>query len=403
MRKNAIHELDENIHVMGTFDPKDFVAPTTAPVISIYIPIHRTEREDRRDEWDRIELKDLAREAERRLQEGYDAEVIKPYVEKLDYLITHEDLPLWLDASAGLGFLINKDDVYVFNLSFAPRSTVVVSDAYYIKPLLRNAQYDMTYKLLLLNTDFFALLNGTYNGVHYEPLPNDVKDYFAETFPEFDGETTALDYYSLEDHESPYHDHKSRKEVTQEEAEKFFRYVNKAMNDKLVRDDDAPVILVTAPEHDHAFRQICTFDLLPEGIKKDPRTLSGTELRDEAVALIEAQRAKGIDELIEQYSYHAAKGNATDDIDQIGLALVERKVAFLLLEEGKGFPGTFDAQTGKVTLTGTAPVDDDALDPAAPDLANAFADAAIAQDAKVIVLPALKMPTKKGIAAIYRY
>lgn len=406
MRKEAIRELEKNIHVMlGEFVPKDFITPSSTPVVSIYVPIKRTQHNEERADWDRIEFKDLSKEALRTLGEKYAEDQYQGIKTKLEFIDTHEDLPLWTGASKGLAILVSNDDVYVFNLCYGPDACVAVSDQYYIKPLMRNVQYALYYKLLLLNTDFFALLDGDYNGVHYVKLPEDVKNYFAETFPEFDGETTALDYYSLEDHESPFHDHKSRNEVTAEEAEKFFRYVNKAMNDTLVRDSETPVILVTAPEHENLFRKICTFkSLLPEGIKKDPRTLSGKELRDDAVKIMEGIQDAQLADLEEKYNYHVSKGNATDKVPDIGFALVERKVGTLFVEAGKGIPGTFNTTTGEVVYDGaTNPVDDKELDPSSPDIANAFIEAAVEQDAQVLVLDHDKMPVKSGIAAIYRY
>lgn len=143
---------------------------------------------------------------------------------------------------------------------------------------------------------------------------------------------------------------------------------------------------------------------MPGGIKKDPRTLSGQTLRDDAVAIIMEKRAKGLEEANEDYAFKASKGKATDDIPQIGLALVERKVDLLFLEEGKGIPGTFDNETGTVIFDGSPnPVDDKELDPASPDIAAAFAEAAVLQDAKVLILPADQMPTKSGMAATYRF
>lgn len=406
MRKERIRELDEHIHVT-TFQPKEYINEASAggPLVSIYIPIKRTQRENGQQDWDRIDLKDLCKEAYRRLEESWPEADYAGIKQKLDFILAHEDLPLWVDASKGLAFLVTNQDAYVINMNTAPESIVVTGPQFYLKPLFEDQMHDMSYKLLLLNTDFFALLDGDYNGVHYVPLPDDVKAYFAETFPEFDGETTALDYYSLTDHESPYHDHKSRNDVTKEQAEKFFRYVDKAMNDKLVRESDDPVILVTAPEHEHMFRELCTFEtLLPEGIKKDPRTLSGATLRDDAVAIIEGIRAKELAKTEEDYAYKTSKGEATDSIPDIGLALVERKVGVLFLEEGKGIPGIFDDTTGTVTFDGSKdPVDDEKLDPASPDIAAAFAEAAVLQDAKVLVLPADKMPVKSGMAATFRF
>lgn len=404
MRKERIRELAETIKVVEGFDAKEHMHPT-APAVSIYIPIKRTEREGRRDEWDKIEFKDLAAEAKRTMQEKYPNVDARPIFDKIDYILSHEDLPLWIDASAGLGFLIDANEALVYNLSFAPDPVVVVADEFYMKPLIRNTRYEMYYKMLLLNSDFFSVLDGNYDAVHYEPMPDEVKNYFAETYPEFDGETTALDYYSLEDHESPYHDHRSRNDVTQEQTEKFFRYVNKAMNDYIVRDSETPVILVTIPEHEHMFREICTFkSLLPEGIKKDARTMTGTELRDEARAIMEGIEDGKIAELCDKYDLDASKGKATDELTAIGEALFNKRVGVIFLEEGKGIPGSFDEKTGAVSLNESIdPVDDKELDPSSPDIANAFALAAIAQDAEVVVLPHDKMPTASPVAVIDRY
>ncbi len=404
MRKERIHELAETIKVVEGFNAKDHMNPT-GPCVSIYVPTKRTEREDRRDEWDKIEFKNLAEDAKRSMKEKHPDADSEPIFDKIDYILAHEDLPLWIDTSAGLGFLINANEALVYNLSYAPDPTVVVADAFYLKPLIRNTRYEMDYKLLLLNSDFFSVLDGNYNAVHYEPMPDEVKDYFAQTYPEFDGETTALDYYSLEDHESPYHDHRSRNEVTQEETEKFFRYVNKAMNDFILDDSETPVILVTIPEHEHLFRKICTFkSLLPEGIRKDARTMTGIELRDEARKIMGAIDNKNVAELCERYGLDASKGKATDEFTAIGEALFNKRVGTIFLEEGKGIPGSFNKDTGTVSLDGSLdPTDDKELDPSSPDIANDFALAAIAQDAAVIVAPRDMMPTGSPVAVIDRY
>ncbi len=405
MRKEAIRELAGNIHLIDRFDPKQFKDPQP-PVVSLYLPITHTEREQRRDEKSRIEFKNLTKEAQTALASiCANPRDYAGISEKLDYLLESDDLPIWREAGASLGFLIGNDEAFVFNIGIPVEPVVTASDRYYVKPLLRNAQYGMTYKLLLLNTDFFALLDGDYSTVRYVPLPDDIKHYFAETFAEFDGETTALDYYSLEDHDTPFDDNRSRNEVTQEEAEKFFRYVDKAMADTLVHDDPTPVILVTAPEHEDMFRKLATFKtLLPQGIGKDARTLSGAQLRDEAVRIMEADAAEKLAKVKEEFGYRLSKGEASDDIAQIGFALAERKVAVLFVEAGKGWPGTFDETTGKVKMDMARNPEDAAFaDPAAPDIANAFAMAAISQGAMLFVLPPDQMPTGNGIAATYRY
>ena len=108
--------------------------------------------------------------------------------------------------------------------------------------------------------------------------------------------------------------------------------------------------------------------------------------------------------MLEQYALDASKGRATDDYNAIALALLERKVGVLLVQEGKDIPGTYDPKTGEMFFDPAGdPKDDLNEDPASPDLVDAFAQAALAQDAHIYVLPAEKMPVDRGVAAIYRY
>lgn len=407
MLRDSVNELDAvrtSIRTVDNFDP-ELYKQAKAPYVSIYLPVQHKERTQRRDTWTADEFKDLAKEALRRLAEGYDDEAFAGLRERIDYLQGHPDDTVWLNAGKGLAFLMSNTGVDVLNLDFAPEATVVVGDELYIKPLLRNFRYGMSYYLLLLNTDRFGLLRGDYDGVHYLPLLPSVHQEFAEMFDAYDGTEAALDYYSLEGHMSPYHDHKSRKEVSKEEAEKFFRHVNKVMSDDVAKVDPTPVILVTLPEHAALFRRLCTFDtLLPEGIEKDARTLSGETLRDDAVKIIDAKRQADLKKVIERYELDASKSKATDDLVKVGEALAERNVDVLFVEMGKGLPGTFDATTGAIAYDDHRdPVDAELIDPADPDIVDAMAQAALKQGATIYVLASDEMPTESGVAAIFRH
>ncbi len=288
MRKSEMRELAEHIYEGQELDPSEFKAQTP-PVVTIYLPIQRDEREGRRSDWDRIEFKNLSNEAIKDLQKHWGKDATKGIVEKLEYIQTHEDMPLWLEANAGLAFLVNNDDCFVYNMDEKPEPKVVVGDKYDMSGLVSEAERDQAahYKLLLLSSDFFALLEGDETSVRYVKFPDDVKHYLTQTYPEYDGWKAPLDYFSLEDHMSPFHDHKSRNDVTKEETKKFFRYVDKVLNDKLLLHNTEPVILVTLPEHVHEFRELCTFNHLePKAIEKDPGALTGRQLRDDALKIL---------------------------------------------------------------------------------------------------------------------
>ncbi len=77
-------------------------------------------------------------------------------------------------------------------------------------------------------------------------------------------------------------------------------------------------------------------------------------------------------------------------------AVVAGRVATLLIEARREIPWRIDAATGDIQLDNvTHPEVDDVLD----DLAT-FAGK---MGGQVVIVPAERMPTKTGIAAIYRY
>ena len=142
--KETLRKTDDSIHVMESFDPS-ILDNVTAPVVSVYLPVHHSEREERRDLWDRDMFKDLMKDAYRTLSDYYPEEAYKGIEQKATYLLEHADMPLWLHAGEGLGFLMNNTDVYVYNLFFAPDPMVAAGDTYFVKPLLRNFQYGTEY------------------------------------------------------------------------------------------------------------------------------------------------------------------------------------------------------------------------------------------------------------------
>ena len=163
---------------------------------------------------------------------------------------------------------------------------------------------------------------------------------------------------------------------------------------------ELPVILVSLPEHQAAFRRISTVPrLLDEGIEKDIGGMEAPELLADAKAVIEHVREARADELLEKLGDTAPHGGGSTDLSAIGLALVERKVRALFVAEGAYIPGGFDDETGEVFLFEREPHGRFQ----GPELADAFARAALAQDAEVFELAPEKIPGDSGMAALYRY
>ena len=152
------------------------------------------------------------------------------------------------------------------------------------------------------------------------------------------------------------------------------------------------------PEHHHMFHEVSDNPfLIDESIDVHPDSLSSIdELRERAWRLMEPRYMARLSELCEEFGNARSGGLADDDMARVAKAAVGGRVATLLVEGGREIPGRIDAETGEIEIDDLAhPEVDDALD----DLAML----ALKMGGDVVIVPTEQMPTKTGVAAIYRY
>ena len=280
--------MNDDITILADFDSALY-EQVEPPLVSLYLPTHGSAPGD---ESDRIEFEALVEQARAKLAQERERREYKGVDERLAYAAEHFDDLMSPAPGGSLAVLAGNDRTYIYRLGYEAGPLAFVGERFYVKPLLKNFQFGSYYFLLGLAADRFAFVHGDFGSLERVELPRDVLDAFSEEFPlVYDGHEGALDYSSLENHMPPYHGWKSRNDVRKEEAGKFFQYVNKAVTDYLVAGTDLPVILVSLPEHQSAFRRISTIPhLLDEGIEKDIGGIEAPELLADAKAVIEHVR-----------------------------------------------------------------------------------------------------------------
>lgn len=388
--------MEDGISVLADFNSALF-EHEEPPLVSLYLPTHgRAGAEE-----DRIRFKGLVEEARGKLAQEFTHREHTGVDARLDEVAARLEELASPVPGGSLAVLVGNDRAYLYQLGYVAGPLAFAGERFYVRPLLKNFSFGSRYFLLGLSADRFAFVHGDFGSLDRVELPADVLDEFSEEFPlVYDGHEGALDYSSLENHMPPYHGYKSRNDVRKEEAGKFFQHVNKVVTEYLVQGTELPVILVSLPEHQAAFRRISTVPrLLHEGIEKDIGGMEAPELLADAKAVIEHVREARADELLEKLGDAAPHGGGSTDLSAIGLALVERKVRALFVAEGAYIPGGFDDETGEVFLFEREPHGRFQ----GPELADAFARAALAQDAEVFELAPEKIPGDSGMAALYRY
>jgi hypothetical protein len=375
------------------------LAQREAPCLSLYQPTHRSFPERQQDP---IRFKHLVRQLEDSLkQQGREAQaktLLKPFHDLID------DADFWNSNRDGLAVFGAADYFEVFRLQRSVPELAVANDRMHLKPLLRIAQSADRYQILAITLDSVRLFEGNRDGIDEvtldEGVPKTVEEALGRELTEKGQTGFPQGFGRASERGDPMQVESGgagRQAEIDRDRDRFFREVDRAIHEHHSRKSHLPLILAALPEHQFHFRKLTHNErLVPEGIENDPSLLSHEELRQKSWMVMQPRYIKRLEGFIDQYGESHGQGLATDQLEQIGQATLEGRVATLLVEAERQIPGVADKQQGKAMV-----VEDDSA--TTPDLLDELTIWTLEQGGEVISVPAERMPTGSGAAAIYRY
>ncbi len=377
-----------NYQIIKEF-PHPMMEKGKRPVISIYVDTN-IKKPDRLE--NPIRFKNLVKEARASLKD----KEFKGFKDLFSlFKEMEEDALFWEGATESLAILGDEEECIVYKLPVNVKSVAIVSDTYYIKPLLRSFQSYGHYHVLGLNRDNFTLFEADRNGIH--EIPVDAKDATMEGVLGTEKTAPHLSVASIGGDQSMYHGHGGAKDERKVDQDKFFRHVDAFILENYTRPYKIPLILVGLDEHQGEFRKLTkNNNLINEGIKIDVDSLDKKSLYEKVQDVMKELFKKELKERTDIFLEAHAKDLGSDDLVQIGRAIVEGKVATLFLEENTVHPGCFDAQLGTI---GQGKIED----PRVGDVYDDMAEVVLSRGGEVLILEKEDMPSERDLAAVYRY
>ena len=181
------------------------------------------------------------------------------------------------------------------------------------------------------------------------------------------------------------------------DAERFFRAVAYGILEHHSRPSALPLILATLPEHRQLFLQVSHNPyLVDESLDIYPDALSLDELRQRAWQAFEPRYLARLAARVEEFDKARSEGVGHDELDHIAKAIVAGQVGTLLIEADRQIAGRIDAAAGDIAF-------DDPAHPEVDDVLDDLGEMALKMGGQVVIVPTEQMPTKTGVAAIYRY
>lgn len=377
-----------NYQIVKEF-PHPMMEKGKRPVISIYVDTH-IKKPDRLE--NPIRFKNLVKEAQASLKE----KEFKRFKDLFSlFKEMEEDALFWEGATESMAILGDEDECIVYKLPVNVKSLAIVSDSFYIKPLLRSFQSNGHYHVLGLNRDNFVLFEADRYGI--TEIPVDASDATMEGVLGTEKTAPHLSVASIGGDQSMYHGHGGAKDERKVDQEKFFRHVDTFVLEQYSKKQKIPLILVSPDEHQGEFRKLSKNNyLIDEGIKIDGDSLDKKSLYVKVQDVMQERFKKELKDRMAAFSEAHAKDLGSDDVIQIGRAIVEGKVASLYLEENTVHPGRFDPQLGTV-------MQGEIADPRVGDVYDDMAEVVLSRGGEVLILSKDEMPTERDLAAVYRY
>jgi Bacterial archaeo-eukaryotic release factor family 3 len=381
---------------MSIYRLGDLLAPHSPPCISLYQPTHRHHPDNQQDP---IRFRNLVAEAEASLRQKYANRELRPLLEPFRAL--EGDHEFWNHALDGLAVFGSPDAFRVYLLQRPVPELAVVADSLHVKPLVRIVQSADRYQVLCLGRDSVKLYEGNRDALD----PIDLADGIPRTNAEALGEdpdnkperTVAAHGGSARGDATARHGHGSEKDVANSDAERFFRAVDRGVLEHHSRPSGLPLILVTVTENSEIFRRVShNPSLMTDGVNFDPWSLSADRLREEVWQVVQPHYLRRLAALVDDFREAHSRWQASGDLSDIGQAAVAGQVGTLLVEADRLVPGTLDLSTGRISF-------EDLSRPEVDDLLDDLVELVLRKGGEVIVVPADRMPTRTGAAAINRY
>jgi len=245
--------------------------------ISLYMPTHRTHPDNLQDP---ILFKNLIKKLEQSLLQQYSALeatiLLKPFVE----LANNEEF--WNHTLDGLAVLGTVGIFRTIGLPLSIEELTVVADSFHTKPLRKHLQSVERYNVLGLSLHDYHIYEGNRNSLTELALapgiPKNIKEALGDELT--DKHSTVASYGGVGGESSNmHHGHGGKADEVDIDAERFFRFVAKTINDHYSKPSGLPLILAALPEHHNLFHKVSNIlSLLPGGIDVNPKSVETGEL-----------------------------------------------------------------------------------------------------------------------------
>ena len=360
----------------------------------MYLP---TEARDRQGREDRIRLKNLLQQTQRRLAEGMrpvEAERLLAEANRIP-----EDREFWDSRGQGLAILISPNFFIRRRLPVELPELAVVHRRFYVRPLLPLLEGGERFLILTLSHRQVRLMAASADGlqsIHVPGMPNGMADALG-----YDGADRGSQVHSAANgrpgkQAAVFHGQGGKPDAHKDDLASYFRRANAALEPVLRRTTD-PLLLAGVDYLFPIFRACSCYEHILKAQLPGNWDLAGDDdLHRSAREVAEPYLRRSRTEISERYSALATSGKVSGDLPCIVAAAHEGKIASLVLDARAERWGRYYPKSGETQLCDHRESGDD-------DLLDLAAAQTLLHRGQVYSVASDQVPGGEAAAAMFRY
>lgn len=372
----------------------ELAAAVGEPLVSLYLPTHRTTPDNRQDP---IRLKNLiARVEDQLVARGMRETTARDFLGPARQLL--QDTHFWSHQADGLALFLSADDLKLHRVPIEVPELAVVSERFHLKPLLQLLSGDGRIFVLALSLRRIRLFEASRDSVReldLHDIPTSLLDVVG-----YDFEQRSLQFHTGSGRRAGvgrgavFHGHGEGRDDQETEVTRFLQVVAHGV-ESMLRNEHSPLVLAGVEYLTALFRQATSYPhLLERAIRGSPDHMTPLEIHAMAwpaarreIARAEAEAARRCQE--------AAPGTSRD-LPKVVQAAFEGRVDTVFVPVGVQHWGRFDEASHAAELHAE-------WQPGDRDLLDVVALQSLATGGEVYAVAPEEIPGGGEVAATLRY
>jgi len=376
---------------------KSLIAQQGKWCVSLYMPTHRTGREQQQNQ---IRLKNLLAEAEAKLlANGIRRPEVQKIMQPVEPLLWNRDF--WQHQGDGLAIFLTNDFHKVYRLPAEFEELVITGTSFHIKPLLPCLGRGKRFYVLAVSLNNVRLFEGDADTISELTLsfPTSMNDALWMDDPEkyLNLHAGSVSMSKGRGGAGVFHGHDPHDE-DKKNILRFFHSVDQGLYD-LLDEKDIPMVLAGVEYLLPIFREASSFhNLLEDSIPGNPDREEFKELHERAWKIVKPIFEESQKKAVGKYEQLRGQGSelATSDLRGVVRAAAFGRIETLFVPLGAQKWGRYDAEKNKVYLAQETGLENE-------DLFDIAASETILNSGQVFAVLPEQMPGDGEIAAILRY